>query len=119
MFTEKFNGYVCVGDSIALDLNGFTVAARIEHDGDVSPDDFDCYSEADTDAWKNNEWFFCGVSLSISKNGITLDKHAASLWGVEANLPESDNSYLNEVANELLPEALEAGREALQRLCAA
>jgi hypothetical protein len=32
-----------------------------------------------------------------------LASHAASLWGIEANYPGADNSYLTEVANELLP----------------
>ena len=29
-------------------------------------------------------------------------------WGIEANYPDSDNAYLTDVANELLPEALDA-----------
>ena len=44
-----------------------------------------------------------------------LDAHAASLWGVEANYPGSDNAYLAEVAEKLLPEALDAGRAAARR----
>jgi hypothetical protein len=28
------------------------------------------------------------------------------LWGIEANYPDSDNSYLTEVANEMLPQAV-------------
>ena len=47
-----------------------------------------------------------------------LDDHAASPWGIEANYPDSDNAYLSKVAEELLPEALDAGRAALARLCA-
>ena len=57
-----------------------------------------------------------GIVLSVSLEGVTLDDHAASLWGVEANYPGSDNAYLTEVANELLPEALDVARAVLARL---
>lgn len=50
---------------------------------------------------------------------IIVDSTQASLWGIEANYPASDNAYLTEVARELLPEALDAGRAAARRLCAA
>jgi len=36
-------------------------------------------------AWKNDEWYYCGVILSVAIDGIVLDDHAASLWGIEAN----------------------------------
>ena len=47
---------------------------------------------------------------------IIVDSTQASLWGVEANYPGSDNAYLTEVANELLPEALDVARAVLARL---
>jgi hypothetical protein len=43
--------------------------------------------------------------------------HGASLWGIDVNLGK-DNTYLREVANELLPEALTEARETLAALCA-
>ncbi len=49
---------------------------------------------------------------------IIVDSTQASLWGIEANYPGSDNAYLSEVAGELLPDALAAGRAALTRLMA-
>jgi hypothetical protein len=67
-------------------------------------------------AWFNDEWWYVGIVLSVSRNGIVLDDHAASLWGIDCNHPQGDNSHLLEVANELLAEALEAGRAALERV---
>ena len=67
---------------------------------------------------KNDEWFYCGVILSVALEGITLDRFAASLWGIEANYPDSDNAYLSEVANELLPEALAEAKAERARQCA-
>ena len=71
------------------------------------------------EAWRKGDWFYCGIVLSVTLEGVTLDAHVASLWGVEANYPGSDNTYLTEVADELLPEALDTARAVLARLRAA
>jgi len=57
-------------------------------------------------AWRNDEWFYCGVILSVTIDGLTLDRFAASLWGIE------------EVANELLPEAIAEAKAERARQCA-
>lgn len=57
-------------------------------------------------AWCNDEWWWVGIVLSVSRNGVELSDHAASLWGIDANHPQGNNDYLTEIANELLPEAL-------------
>lgn len=182
MFTKKFDSFVCEGDTITCEVDGFDVTARIERDNDhgepwknedghgpvsewvrrgkrpgerVLNEDrgsfrYYDYEEAikiakrdgwgtmrpftgtpaqlaaiavDEDfaalkAWCNDEWWYCGVVLSVEREGVTLDEHAASLWGIECNYPTGDNAYLTEVANELLSEALEAGRAVLEKLCA-
>jgi len=146
-FTEKFQTYVCLGDSISVDIGEYTVTARIAHDDTVDkPGDRDCgfwpsldpnaagyigdgngwrkrfeqqaKAESIMAAWKNDEWFYCGIILSVKIYGIELTDHAASLWGIEANYPDSDNGYLSEVANELLGEALDAAKLERARLCA-
>ncbi|MEM7727914.1 MAG: hypothetical protein AAF311_01430 [Pseudomonadota bacterium] len=158
-FCESFDAYVCEGDVITIEADGFTVTARIERDdapdgemkkgpGDLSqandkrqdgfwptldPQDAGYIGAGKTDAdletakakakavmdaWEADEWFYCGVVLTVSREGVVLDDHAASLWGIEANYLDSDNAYLSEVANQLLPEALETAHAALARLCA-
>lgn len=147
-FTEHFDSFVCEGDCISCEAGGLRVVARIvrddcpdapderqdgfwpsEHIGDpgfIGPGpnwrqrlaEAKATAEAIMEAWRKDEWFYCGIVLSVSREEIVLCEHAASLWGVEANYPGSDNSYLTEVANELLPEALGAARAALARLCA-
>jgi hypothetical protein len=67
-------------------------------------------------AWCNDEWSYCSIVLSVFREDVELDGCAASLSGIELNYPGSDNSYLNEVADELLDEAIEKGREVLNRL---
>lgn len=120
MFTDRFDNYVCVGDTMAADFGGLRVVARIEFDYDIrDPEDWDeGVSKEALAAWRRDEWFYCGVVLAVYKNGVQLDEYAAGLWGINANYPGSDNSYLTEVANELLPEALERGRAVLASLCA-
>lgn len=157
-FEKDFDDYACEGDTIETwDLeNGFRIKARIVRDDSMdTPEDRDCgfwpsldpenagyIGSSDTaefdrqlkralhvlDAWKNDEWFYCGIVLSVEKNGVMLDKHAASLWGIECNYPKNPdekrpdmpgsfpNYYLREVANELLPQAIEAGKTILKKL---
>jgi hypothetical protein len=64
-------------------------------------------------AWCNDEWYYVAVVLSVSRNGIMLDRYAASLCGIESDSGE----YLTEVANELADEALDVGRAKLKELC--
>ena len=145
-FRERFDRYVCEGDSIACEIGGFRVTARIVRDDcmdapDQRQDGFwpslyindpgfigpgnnfrerlakaQAEAEAVMDAWRKDDWFYCGIVLAIECEGVELDSTQASVWGIEANYPGSDNANLSEVAGELLPEALEAGRAALQRL---
>jgi hypothetical protein len=68
-------------------------------------------------AWCRDDWWYVGIVLAVSRNDVTLGTHFASLWCVECNYPGSDNAYLTEVANQLLPEALDAARERLAKLC--
>ncbi|MBR9806479.1 MAG: hypothetical protein GYB49_04550 [Alphaproteobacteria bacterium] len=147
-FRERFDRYVCEGDSIACEIGGFRVTARIVRDDcmdapDQRQDGFwpslyindpgfigpgnnfrerlakaQAEAEAVMDAWRRDEWFYCGIVLAIECEGVELDSTQASLWGIEANYPGSDNAYLSEVAGELLPDALAAGRTALTRLMA-
>lgn len=67
-------------------------------------------------SWCRDEWHYVGIVLSVSKGDDTLDSHAASLWGIACNLPNRDNSYLLDLANELLDEAVEKGKESLEAL---
>ena len=67
--------------------------------------------------WANDEWTWCGVVVSVAYDGVMLDKHAASLWGIDLNHPSGDNSYLLEVANELLDEARDVGAKIRLKLC--
>ena len=147
-FTERFQPFVCEGDSISCEVAGFEIIARIVRDDcpdapDERQDGFwpslykdapgfigpgpnhrqrfaeaQAKAEAVMEAWRKGEWFYCGIVLSVERDGIELDHHAASLWGVEWNYPGTDNCYLTTVANELLSEALDAGRAAAARLAA-
>jgi hypothetical protein len=145
-FTERFQSFLCEGDSLTCEIAGFEITARILRDDctdapDERQDGFwpslykdapgfigpgnnfrerfaqaQARAEAVMEAWRKDEWFYCGIVLSVAFEGVLLDDYAASLWGIEANYPDSDNAYLTDVANELLSEALDAGRAVLARL---
>lgn len=108
----QFDSYACEGDSISWDAEGYTITATIERDNDTRPDDSECYAPIKIKQWKNDEWFFCGVVLSVSFNGVGLGNHAASLWGVDCNYNKKSNRYLSEVAKELESEALDYAKGA-------
>lgn len=145
MFTTDFDQYACESDKITCEKDGFTIKAQIVYDDSIdapnerddgfwpsrNPNDagyigenpekpYDVQMQEAKDimkAWKNDEWFYCGIVLAVSKNGVLLDDHAASLWGIECNYPNGDkNAYLREVANDLLPEAIQAGKNTLKKL---
>lgn len=183
-FTTSFGAYVCDGDSIACEVDGFTVTAIVHRDdcGDApwqrgdghgpvtgwmhrdkhagervlnedhgSKRFYDFAAAVKTaladgwgvaggrkpgetkrayaaraaehdfavlKAWCADEWWYVGVAVTVAKNGIALTgefEHA--LWGVEANYPGSDNSYLAEVAEQHVDEAIAAARATLAGLC--
>ena len=119
-YASSFDRFVCTGDTITADVDGFTVTARIVHDDSTRPDDFDCHDGATVEAWRNDEWSYCGVCVQVSRAGIDLTgPYGAALWGVEANFPVSDNAYLAEIATDLIPEAIADARAAMARLVAA
>lgn len=148
-FSERFEFYACTGDAIACDADGFRIVARlVADDCPDAPDqrqdgfwpslyivdprfigpgngfrkrfaDAQARAERVMDAWREGDWFYAGLVLSVSLDGVILDEHAISLWGIEVNLPDTDNSSLTAFANELLPEALVIARAAAARVCAA
>lgn len=69
-------------------------------------------------AWCNDEWFYVGIVLTVSKAGVTMCKNAASLWGIGLGYYPNEPEYLNEVADELLPEAIAEGERVLESLVA-
>ena len=140
-FDKPFDNYVCAGDKITATVGKLSFRARIECDDTPdapderqdgfwpsdNPDDSGWVGENGDlataqkraqhvmDSWRTDEWFFCGVVVSVWVGDHILDDHAASLWGIEANYPASEdcptpNDYLTEVARELLPEAIDAAR---------
>ena len=137
--------YVYEGDTITCTINGFDVTARIvrdEHsdkpdemqDGfwpSLDPNDAGYIGPKSEStlrrhmararqvmqAWEQDEWFYCGVVLTVSRRGVKLSN--ASLWGIECNFPtgrKRANAYLRDVANELLDEAIEDAETILDGL---
>lgn len=69
-------------------------------------------------AWCDDEWRYVGVSVTVSRHGVELvGEYECALWGIAANYPNGDNSYLADLANEWAQEALESARAKLASLC--
>ncbi len=94
---KPFDRFVCHNDTRTVEVDGLTIVATIYNDMDTHP----CY---------------VGVVLSVYAGETLLVDHAASLWGIDCNYPSGNNAYLSEVANDLLPDAIEQGKSAAIRL---
>lgn len=69
-------------------------------------------------AWCNDEWFYVGVAVTVSRDGVQLtDDYDHACWGIDANSGE-DNNYLAEVANDYINQALDAARQRARELAA-
>lgn len=102
-----FPGYICPGDYRRIECGPYSVTARIVDDLETRPDWFDCYDPEHVRAWSRGDWYFAGVVLSVHVGEYLLDDNAASLWGIDCNFPGGDNDHFREIANDLLPVALE------------
>lgn len=136
IFETDFKPYALAGDAIEGSAEGFDLVARIVYDEDYRLDYDDCHnlealkgeSKEVRDwvtkcqkAWLNEEWFYCGIVIWVYRNGVEISEHAASLWGIECNYPQKDESknaniHLREVANEIAWEALETAESELERM---
>jgi hypothetical protein len=134
-FKTAFKPYVCPGDTLQTEIDGIVFTARIDHDPFAGIDDDDIYNPdqeitgcndqqqaqlmAARSAYNRDEWFFCGIVLSArhKATGATWES-LESLWRIEANYPGSYNTYLTEVANELLASAAEQVQAKIRELSA-
>ena len=117
----KFNDYIIIGDFVEYtptenNPRGFVIRATISEDCDTTPFDYDCYTEEQIKQWKNDDWFFCGIVLSVYKAGVCVSDHAASLWGIECNFTNASNSRISDIVEELETEALQEAEIILQKL---
>ena len=146
-----FDHYVCDGDTVTLDIDGFTLTATIYRDDDhgapdedddgfwpsLDPDDAGyignkskstlarrmAYAERVMQAWKDDEWFYCGVAVTVEREGVQLTgQYDHALGGIECNYPERNkrhrpNDYLAQVASEYIGEALDAAYAKIAALC--
>ena len=107
-FKDKFKNYACEGDTISVTIAGVVYTARIENDDCYSIDDeqFAKLLEA-REAYFRGEWFYCGIIISATlENSPIFEYDLDSLWGIEVNYPDSNNDYLTQVANDMLPIAI-------------
>ena len=110
---NMFSSCVCPGDSVMFEHGKFTFNVSLEYDDISTPYEWECYSDSDIRKWKNDEWYYGGLVVSVSYNGVHLSDNIASLWGLECNFGE-DNSYLMIQAEELVKEAGDEAKKLLE-----
>lgn len=91
------------------DCQGFQVRAYLEYDSDSSPDECDCYTDADITAWLDNEWFYVTLVVEALSNDYVVGR--ASIGGMEYDLNGdcdyawSEDYYLPDLIAEACEEA--------------
>ncbi|WP_431911669.1 hypothetical protein [Nonomuraea jabiensis] len=102
----------------AIVKDDITYQVRVEEDWDSKPFDADCYSDADIEAWRRDEWHYVGVIVTPVVAGIPIDAAEDSLWGVEwGQLPDLDRYLgMDQICNvHPVPEMLDGVRDKLKR----
>jgi hypothetical protein len=113
-----------VGTTFTQD--GWTITVDTQPDSESSTADADCYTRAQIDAWKRDEWSFVGCVVTASREGITLGH--ASLWGMESGrytYTDEDDTVTGtgfvgpytEAVDDLITEAITDGAATLAKLC--
>lgn len=135
-FKEAFGRYVCQGDEIKAEIDGFEVTATIYFDSDsgppdkegegfwpvtgnenkdapgyVLPEDYDAQmklAQETMDGWNNDQWFYCGVALRVAYDGLKLTgKYDNAIWGMECNAPQPEGATPNEYLTEVANQLLD------------
>ena len=52
--------------------NGYNLTLVAYYDEDTKPDEFDCYTEKQHQAWREDSWHFATLGVFASKSGIKL-----------------------------------------------
>lgn len=114
---SEFHDPVTPGDHVTRTYpGGWSITATIVHDDDSSPNDLMGFSDLDCIGWYEGHWYFAGLVLSISKCGVLLDTHAASLWQIQTVPYDHNAAHFNEIFDDLEGEALSTGRAILKLL---
>lgn len=93
------------------DREGYQLRAYLEPDIDSTPDDADCYSDADKVAWWRDMWSYVTVVVEASRHGVTLSSAALSaveygnLTGVKCDPLNDDPAGLDALAREAIDES--------------
>ena len=113
-FETQFKTYACEGDTISCHVDGFELVATVYRDdntedptersegfwpsldpasaGYIGPKSKATLARRTAkaqrvlDAYHNDEWFYCGVAVTVSRNGVRLTKKFDNtLWDIECN----------------------------------
>ena len=67
-------------ESRVIEHDGIKYKVQVMSDRDSSPDDADCYSDGDKQAWRDYRWTYVGIVVTVADVG---DESRADLWGIE------------------------------------
>lgn len=70
-------------DGTVFGLGQYNFDIKIEADTDAHPGDYDCYTDKQVAAWKNDSWRFVVVKVTPTRHDVTVHGASEYLAGVE------------------------------------
>lgn len=78
IFTKHFDDYACETDSITGTRDGFWPSLDPNSAGYIGAKTKSTLARHMVKArgvlraWENNDWFYCGIAVTVSRNGVEL-----------------------------------------------
>lgn len=116
MNIPKFDSYVCAGDSVTFDHEGFTITVHVHYDPDTTPDCDEGLNKEAAASWRRDEWWYGFIEVRASKRGIVLGRQY--LGGYEVNFPGGTNDHLTQavVENCMVEDAIQEAKDTIKEL---
>lgn len=102
-------------ESALVEIKGVYFRVDIDPDYDAKPTDADCYSDADVTAWRNGDWRYVGVTVSVSDHPSMSD----SLWAIEfGSMPTAEITLSRLINDHPVPDMVSELRAQVVKLLA-
>ncbi len=79
----------------------WTYELVVEHDPDVTPDDYDCYDANDKERFANGDWTFVYAYPRVKRHnwttGVSTTHSGGGLGGIDWNFDQKSKDYLREL----------------------
>jgi hypothetical protein len=83
---------------------GFVFSSTQEFDRDTRPEKGECWSDQEIRDWKNDEWYFIILTVTVNFNGADIAER--SLGGIPSHYPDHITAMKSELKAEATIDAV-------------